>query len=95
MLGSGAKADGRRGAFHPDNFTFGQPVFLSPLLAAAQSVTGVAWAEFTAFQRLGLPSRAALDAGSLSIGRLEIARLDNDPSFPERGVLRLLLKGGR
>ena len=36
-----------------------------------------------------LPSRTAIDDGVLAIGRLEIARLDNDPNFPERGVLRL------
>src|SRR6185436_1383731 len=28
-------ADGRRGLFHPDNFSFGQTVWLSPLYAAA------------------------------------------------------------
>jgi predicted phage baseplate assembly protein len=95
VLGSRSSSGGRRGAFHPDNFTFGQPVYLSPLLAAAQAVTGVSWAEFRTFQRLGIPSRTALDEGALHIGRLEIARLDNDPSFPERGVLRLELEGGR
>jgi predicted phage baseplate assembly protein len=95
VLGSDARADGRRGAFHPDNFTFGQPVVLSALLAAAQAVPGVSWAEFTSFQRLGRPSRTALDEGVLRVGGLEIARLDNDPSFPERGVLRLRMKGGR
>jgi hypothetical protein len=26
---------------------------------------------------------------------LEIARLDNDPNFPERGVFELTLEGGR
>src|SRR5207237_788573 len=46
-------------------------------------------------QRLGVPSPAALEAGVLPVGRLEIVRLDSDPSFPERGVLRLTLKGGR
>jgi hypothetical protein len=28
------------------------------------------------------------------MGRLEIARLDDDPSFPERGVLDLTFGGG-
>jgi hypothetical protein len=28
------------------------------------------------------------------MGRLEIARLDNDPNFPERGTLTLTLGGG-
>ncbi len=32
--------DGRLGAFHPDNFTFGQPVYASRVVAAAQSVEG-------------------------------------------------------
>ena len=95
VLGSRALPDRRRGAFHPDNFTFGQAVHLGPLYAAAQSVAGVAYVEFTTFQRLGRPSRAALEQNELRVGRLEIARLDNDPSFPERGVLRLDVEGGR
>ena len=28
------------------------------------------------------------------MGRLEVARLDNDPNFPERGVLELSYGGG-
>jgi hypothetical protein len=31
----------------------------------------------------------------MRLGRLEIPRLDNDPNFPERGVLRLVLFGGK
>ena len=31
----------------------------------------------------------------LEFGRLEIARLDNDPSFPERGVFSLTMEGGK
>ena len=87
--------DGRRGAFHPDNFTFAQAVYLSPLYAAAQGVAGVDFVEVTTFQRWGENSTAALDAGKLTLGRLEIARLDNDPSFPDRGVFRLTVEGGR
>ena len=34
-------ADGRLGVFHPDNFTFGQPVYASRLYAAAMAVQGV------------------------------------------------------
>lgn len=87
--------DGRRGFFHPDNFTFGQPVYLSKLYAAAQAVTGVRYVEIKKFQRLGIDSDQAITDGVLQIGRLEIARLDNDPNFRERGVLRLDLSGGR
>jgi predicted phage baseplate assembly protein len=87
--------DGRRGVFHPDNFTFGQPVYLSSLYAAAQAVQGIDSVELTKFQRQGIDSTEAIDAGQLSLERLEIARLDNDPNFPERGVFNLIMRGGQ
>jgi hypothetical protein len=31
----------------------------------------------------------------LAIGAREVVRLDNDPSFPENGTLKLILRGGR
>lgn len=83
---------GRRGLFHPDNFTFGQPVYLSPLIAAAQSVEGVASLVITKFQRQGNDSEEGKQQGKLTFGRLEIARLDNDPNFPEHGVFRLFVE---
>jgi hypothetical protein len=94
-LGSRTLPDRRRGHFHPDNFTFGQPVILSPIVAAAAAVPGVRRVQVLTFERLGVPTRKAIDDGSLAIGRLEIARLDSDPSFPERGVLHLVMEGGR
>ena len=50
--------DGRRGVFHPDNFTFGQPVYLSRLYTAAYAVPGVASVRITTFQRQGRPDPA-------------------------------------
>jgi hypothetical protein len=87
--------DGRRGVFHPDNFSFGQPVYLSRLYAAAQAVEGVAEVEIVKFQRQGTADTAALKSGRLDCARLEIACLDNDPNFPERGVFSLIMQGGR
>ncbi|MEW6734493.1 MAG: putative baseplate assembly protein [Acidobacteriota bacterium] len=87
--------DRRRGVFHPDNFTFGQTVYLSSIIAAAQSLAGVDSVEVKKFQRQGIKSDKALKSGKLELGRLEIARLDNDPDFPERGVLNLIMRGGR
>ena len=81
--------DGRLGVFHPDNFSFGQPVFLSSLIATAQAVTGVESVNIKKFQRQGIDSTKALLAGNLTLGRLEIAQLDNDRNFPERGVFTL------
>lgn len=87
--------DGQRGFFHPDNFTFGQSVYLSQLYAIAQSIEGVASAQIIRFQRQGVPDDKPLADGVLSLGRLEIARLENDPDFPEHGVLRLTMEGGK
>jgi hypothetical protein len=90
-----ALAGGGRGVFHPDNFTFGQPVYLSSLYQAAQAVAGVASVEVIKFQRQGQSGTSGLTTGKLELGRLEIARLDNDPNFPEHGMLRLNLEGGK
>jgi hypothetical protein len=95
VFGNGTLPDGRRGVFHPDNFTFGQPVYLSKLYEAAQAVEGVDRVDIRRFRRQGVPDDSALDAGELTLHRLEIARLDNDPNFPENGVLRLVMEGGK
>jgi hypothetical protein len=85
---------GRRGYFHPDNFTFGQPVYLSGIVAAAMDIAGVEWVDATAFHRYGEPDRSGLEDGELRLGRLEIARLDNDPSRPENGRIEIAMRGG-
>jgi len=95
VLGSRRLADGRRGLFHPDNFSFGQTVFLGPIQAAARSVPGVDSVQITRFQRQGQPDPKPLAEGFMPLDRLEIARLTNDPNFPEHGVLRLELHGGK
>ena len=95
VLSSRDLSDGRRGLFHPDNFTFGQPVYLSTIYAAAHQVTGVESVEVLTFQRQGLPESTALDSGRLDLDRLEIVRLDNDRNFPEHGRLTVTLGGGK
>ena len=87
--------DGEHGLFHPDNFSFGETVFLSPLYAAARSVAGVDSVQVTRFHRQGQEDPRPLADGFMTLGRLEIARLDNNPSFPEHGVLRFDLHGGK
>ena len=84
--------DGRRGLFHPDNFTFGQPVYMSPLISAAQQIPGVVSVQVTKFERRGIPDGKAIDDGKLILGRLEIARCDNDLNFPERGSFQLSIR---
>jgi predicted phage baseplate assembly protein len=85
---------GGRGFFHPDNFTFGQPLYLSQVYQAAMAVPGVDSIEVTRFQRLGKVALGELDAAQIKPGTLEILRLDNDPNFPENGKLEFTMKGG-
>lgn len=88
--------DGRLGLFHPDRLTFGASVYLGPVVAAAQALTGVAMVRATRFSRYRLPGTDARLTGRIEIGPREIARLDNDPSHPELGRFHLdALEGGR
>jgi hypothetical protein len=95
VLSSKVRADGTLGLFHPDRFTFGGPVWLSPIVAATQAVEGVQSVTPLVFERQRDHASSALDTALLTMGRLEIAQLDDDPSFPERGVLELTLGGGK
>ena len=94
-LGRGRLPDGRTAFFHPDNHTFAQPVTLSSVLAAAHDVEGVHFVEPLVFRRRGDAGSEALRLAEIEIGRLEIARLDNDPNFVERGTIELAMEGGR
>jgi hypothetical protein len=49
----------------------------------------------TRFQRFAKLASHELEQGYISMDRLEIVRLDNDPNFPENGVLRLKMGGGK
>ena len=87
--------DGRRGFFHPDNYTFGQPVYLSQIYAAAMKVKGVTCVTVNVFQRWGKSPNNELDIGFVKIGPFEIARVDTDPNFAENGIIEFDLEGGR
>jgi len=94
-LGSGVLPDGRLAVFHPDNFSFGEAVYVSRIVAAAQAVEGVEAVWTQKFQRMAASDAASLDNGVIPIGRLEIAQLANDPNFRERGRLVLEAGGGQ
>ena len=95
-FGTRELADGTRGFFHPDNYTFGQPVYLSQLVARAMQVPGVQRVDMSAdgFTRFGQDPHGERDAGMVPIHRLEIARVDNNPSLPENGRIEFVMKGG-
>jgi predicted phage baseplate assembly protein len=93
---NGLLPDGRKGYFHPDNFTFAGSVYLSPILAAAHAVPGVLAVTGSVFQKDNeLPTQKYIQSGVITLGRLEVARLDNDPDFAEHGVLVINAGGGK
>jgi len=95
LFSNRALSDGRLGFFHPDNLTFGAGVMVSKLVAAAQSVTGVENVIVTRLQRFNEIQGRELEDGILRLGPQEIARLDNDPNYPENGKIEFDLGGGR
>lgn len=89
------RASGSRGFFHPDNFSFGAPLYLSRLVAAVMTVPGVQSVTPHRFQRLGRQPGTEIADGVIRPGAIEVLQLDNDPSFPERGKLAIVMGGGR
>ena len=87
--------DGTLGFFYPDNFSFGDPLYLSRLYQAIEQVAGVQSAEVTKFQRWGKADAGELQRGEIAMGDVEIVRLDNDPSEQEHGRLVLTMLGGK
>ena len=86
--------DGTRGFFHPDNFTFGQPVYLSQIYRTAMQVPGVASVNVTRFKRWTQAANHELEKGVVTAAPLEILQLANDPNFPENGRLAISVAGG-
>jgi len=92
---TGDQCTGQPGLLNPANFTFGQTIYASPLIAAAQTVDGVSAATMTIFQRMDDPSINGVTKGYLAMGRLELARCDNDPNRLDHGILVFHMDGGR
>ena len=95
VLSNGDLPGGGKGFFHPDNFSFGDALYVSRLNAAVMSVAGVESARITRLARLhaanpDADTRRSLGQGFLAIGSNEIVQLDNDRNFPEHGVLSLV-----
>jgi predicted phage baseplate assembly protein len=94
---SGDRCNGQPGLLNAANFTFGETVYTSPLIAAAQAVEGVLAATLTVFARMDAPVGApdGVATGYLTMGRLEIPRCDNDPNHLDLGIFVLHMDGGK
>lgn len=95
VLGSGQLPDGRPAFFAPGTFRLGETVYLSPIYRAARSVAGVQTVTATVFQPQGPSTSVYLDQGEIPLSPSQVARLDNDPSYPGHGRLTLVLEGGK
>jgi predicted phage baseplate assembly protein len=95
LFTTGNLCTGQPGLLNPENFTFGQTIYTSPFIAAAQGVEGVADVTMAVFQRMDDPSIDGAALGYLTMGRLEIARCDNDPNRLDHGIFVLHMDGGK
>lgn len=94
-LGTGRRQDGGPAFFAPDQFRFGTPLERSELEIAVQRAAGVAGVTCVRYRRRGLVAQFDPMHDTVVVGRDEIVRVDNDPSRPERGSLRVVVKGGK
>ncbi len=92
---SGNQCSGQPGLLNPENFTFGQTIYTSPFIAAAQAAQGVVAVSMAVFERMDDPSIDGAAQGYLTLNRLEIARCDNDPNRLDWGKFVLHMDGGR
>ncbi len=95
VLGCGILPNGQKAYFYPDNFSFGQTVYLSPIYAATRQVAGVLSVTATVFAPQGVNTNIYLDQGEIPLEPFQIARMDNDPSYPNHGQLTLNMLGGK
>jgi hypothetical protein len=80
-------ADGATGFFGRDNWTFGQPLEASALMAAIQSCPGVAGVTRTDYRWARGPGEWRPLQARLAVAPGEILRIDNDPDQPGHGLL--------
>jgi predicted phage baseplate assembly protein len=87
--------DGTTGFFYFDRFTFGTPLEPSALESAIQSAYGVAGLVSIQYrERGGTPDWGCIPE-VVRVSPSQILRMDNDPSRPNRGTLKVIVEGGK
>ena len=94
-LGSATRPTDSSGFFFADRFTFGTPLYRSRLEAAIQDVPGVAGVRSVTYRKRGSFAGFVDLPEVLAPAPRQILRVDNDPSWPERGTIRVIPEGGR
>lgn len=91
----GWTSDGRRGFFHPDEWTFGQALHRSAIEGRIQRVAGVAHVVRILMKRFTSPLPARPGTEKLELAADEVLLVANDPDHLERGLIRFDVQGGR
>jgi len=95
VLSDSSSPGGSTGFFFFDNFTFGTPLERSALEAAIQSAYGVAGILSILYRQRGVNSSWTNLPDTLQVHPDQILRVDNDPDYPERGTLQVVVEGGK
>jgi hypothetical protein len=87
--------DDTPGFFFADRFTFGTPLYRSRLEAAIQDAPGVLGVSSIQYRQRGTFAGFVDLPETVTPAPTQILRVDNDPSWPERGTIRVIAEGGR
>jgi len=101
-------ADGRRGFFHPDHWTFGQSLHASQIIGRALAVTGIGRVLLLSMRRwhggtdTGGPT-VTVDPEDLPVKQIDVLQVEpgeiiqvaSDPDHLEQGRIRFEVLGGR
>ncbi|HEY1880022.1 MAG TPA: hypothetical protein VGG68_08830 [Caulobacteraceae bacterium] len=95
VLGSSTRPHDAAGFFFADRFTFGTPLYRSRLEAAIQGAEGVLGVKSITYRQRGAFTDYRDLPEAITPAPSQILRIDNDPSWPERGVIKVVAEGGR
>jgi hypothetical protein len=91
----GYTSDGRPGFFHPNSWSFGQPLHRSAIEGRIHQVTGVRHVVRIAMKRFNQATPAVPNVERLEMSPDEVLQVANDPDHLERGLIRFDVTGGR
>jgi hypothetical protein len=86
--------NGARGFFFADRFSFGTPLYRSRLEAAIQGAPGVKGVHTIQYRQRGAFADFRDLPDAVTPAPTQILRVENDPSWPERGTIRVIAEGG-
>ena len=95
VLSSPTCPDDSPGFFFADRFTFGTPLYRSRLEAAIQDAPGVLGVSSIQYRKRGVFAGFVDLPEVVTPAPTQILRIDNDPSWPERGTIQVIAEGGR